>query len=95
MLGFGVPSTGVTVPCQGVWGLRDGLRGCLSSYFSFYKHLYEHHPHWQFVAKEFNFSKHQQVSVCVCEIGRVVRDVASPNAMHATVAPRCLMCRSC
>jgi len=28
---------------------------------SLYKHLYEHHPYWQEVAKTFNLSKHQQV----------------------------------
>jgi hypothetical protein len=28
---------------------------------SFFKHLYEHHPAWQLIAKEFNVSKHQQV----------------------------------
>lgn len=28
---------------------------------SFFKHLYEHHPFWQSVAKEHNISKHQQV----------------------------------
>jgi hypothetical protein len=30
---------------------------------SFFKHLYEHHPCWPIIAKEFNVSKHQQVCV--------------------------------
>ena len=31
--------------------------------FSFFKHLYEHHPKWQYVAETYNMSKHQQVQM--------------------------------
>ena len=30
---------------------------------SLFKHLYEHHPHWQHVSEQYNFTKHSKVQI--------------------------------
>jgi uncharacterized C2H2 Zn-finger protein len=30
---------------------------------SLFKHLYEHHPHWQHVSEQYNFTKHSKVEI--------------------------------